>query len=215
MEIYPIRQDGDVSKTIYVVKVPVSLDAPHMSRDKRYYKRNNFEAVRMEEYEVRNLYGRKLKSSLGIAEVSILQKEEDEKRHTSLYELVVKVENIGDIPEAEYLTCVYLRLKPGMTVTAGAANDFYEHTSMFMRDEVKYPDMMVKIEHPSSRPIFPDTATTALRLELSVPTAEAKQLLLNEMFRVCVFYSNKTVTWDNVISDQLFSEKMIFFLEGE
>ncbi len=56
--IYPIRKDGDIEYTIYVVKIPRSCNTPHMSADKCYYKRNNFRSVIMEEYEVRDLFNR-------------------------------------------------------------------------------------------------------------------------------------------------------------
>lgn len=54
--IHPVRIGGDVKKTVYIVQIPVSSNAPHMSSDNRYYRRYNFESVPMEEYEVRNLY---------------------------------------------------------------------------------------------------------------------------------------------------------------
>ncbi len=44
----------------YVLGVPESLRAPHQARDKRFYKRFNFKAEPMEEYEVRSLYFRTL-----------------------------------------------------------------------------------------------------------------------------------------------------------
>ena len=57
LEIFPIR-DNDVTKSIYIVKIPRSSNTPHMSADKCYYKRNNFRSVKMEEYEVRDLFYR-------------------------------------------------------------------------------------------------------------------------------------------------------------
>lgn len=56
--IFPIRLDGDVSQSVYVVKIPRSSNAPHMATDHRYYKRNNFQSVAMEDYEVRDLFTR-------------------------------------------------------------------------------------------------------------------------------------------------------------
>ena len=47
--IFPIRHDNKIDQTIYIVKIPKSLDAPHLSKDKRFYKRFNFESVPMEE----------------------------------------------------------------------------------------------------------------------------------------------------------------------
>ena len=65
IEIYPIRFAGDLKKTVYVVKIPESLFAPHMVGN-CYYKRQNFTTVKMEEYEVRNSYYRSQKTVLTI-----------------------------------------------------------------------------------------------------------------------------------------------------
>ncbi len=78
LEIHPIRKNGDIDKTIYVVQIPISIEAPHISRDKRYYKRFNFESVFMEEYEVRQLYGRKVKSILKLSRYSVGEIESDD-----------------------------------------------------------------------------------------------------------------------------------------
>ena len=43
LKIFPIRNNGKISESIYIVQIPQSLDAPHLSRDKRFYKRYNFE----------------------------------------------------------------------------------------------------------------------------------------------------------------------------
>lgn len=66
ISIIPIRFDNDVNKTVYLIKIPESSQAPHMASDNRYYKRYNFESVPMEEYEVRNLYNRLQKTDLSI-----------------------------------------------------------------------------------------------------------------------------------------------------
>jgi predicted HTH transcriptional regulator len=56
LKIYPVRKDGNINETIYIVKIPASLEAPHISKDNRYYRRHNFMSVPMEEYEVRGSY---------------------------------------------------------------------------------------------------------------------------------------------------------------
>ena len=48
LKIYPVRIN-DLEQSIYIVKIPRSGNAPHMARDKRYYKRFNFKAEPMEE----------------------------------------------------------------------------------------------------------------------------------------------------------------------
>ena len=73
LEIFPIREEGNVAKSIYVVKIPRSSNTPHMSADKCYYKRNNFRSVKMEEYEVRDLFYRESTPNLKIADYGLYQ----------------------------------------------------------------------------------------------------------------------------------------------
>lgn len=67
--IIPGRFENNVSKTVYVIKIPESNQAPHMAGNNKYYKRYNFESVPMEEYEVRNLYNRLQKTELSIVDI--------------------------------------------------------------------------------------------------------------------------------------------------
>jgi schlafen family protein len=67
--IIPVRFENDINKTVYVIKIPESNQAPHMASDNRYYKRYNFESVPMEEYEVRNLYNRLQRTDLSITDL--------------------------------------------------------------------------------------------------------------------------------------------------
>ena len=58
VDIFPIRHEGKLEETIYLVKIPKSDDAPHMAKDKKYYKRFNFCSEPMEDYEVKDLFYR-------------------------------------------------------------------------------------------------------------------------------------------------------------
>lgn len=54
--INPVRlTTTNPDRVIYVVHTPESTLAPHMATDDRFYRRFNFESVRMKQYEVRNL----------------------------------------------------------------------------------------------------------------------------------------------------------------
>lgn len=64
IRIFPIRIDSDIKKTVYVVKIPASKEAPHIAADKKFYRRFNFKSVPMEEYEVRMLYNRVSKAEI-------------------------------------------------------------------------------------------------------------------------------------------------------
>lgn len=69
LRIIPIQLNNDLRQTVFIVKIPVSYQAPHMASDGRFYRRHNFMAVRMEEYEVRELYNRKTKTELELIEL--------------------------------------------------------------------------------------------------------------------------------------------------
>lgn len=64
IRIFPIRIDSNIKKTVYVVKIPASSEAPHISADKKFYRRYNFKSVPMEEYEVKLLYSRTSKAEI-------------------------------------------------------------------------------------------------------------------------------------------------------
>src|SRR5690606_323211 len=54
-------------------KIPFSYNAPHISKDNRYYKRYNFSSVPMEEYEVRQSYNRKEATLLQIGDIIVAE----------------------------------------------------------------------------------------------------------------------------------------------
>lgn len=57
IEIIPISLSSAVDDAAYVVSIPASTTA-HQCTDKRYYRRHNFEAVMMEDYEIRDVMNR-------------------------------------------------------------------------------------------------------------------------------------------------------------
>lgn len=56
--IHPISINNNPNDVVYVVEIPQSYTA-HQAHDKRYYKRYNFESVAMEDYEIRDIMGRR------------------------------------------------------------------------------------------------------------------------------------------------------------
>ena len=55
--IHPIALDSNSTDVVYVLEIPQSLKA-HQASDKKYYKRNNFQSVPMEDYEIRDIFNR-------------------------------------------------------------------------------------------------------------------------------------------------------------
>lgn len=58
IEIIPISIEE--TKVVYVVNIPKGETA-HQAKDKRYYKRYNFESVAMEDYEIKDILNRNIK----------------------------------------------------------------------------------------------------------------------------------------------------------
>ncbi len=104
LKIYPIV-DPDIDKTIYLIKIPESENAPHQNSDKAFYKRYNFKSSKMEEHEIRNLFLREKSTKLRFAPLGISMNSVDilsvDKIRVAKYELKFNIENYGLIPEAE------------------------------------------------------------------------------------------------------------------
>jgi hypothetical protein len=162
IQIFPIRNNGNINETIYVVKIPKSYDAPHMSKDKRFYKRFNFESVQMEEYEVRQSYGQKLKSKLcigycGLKEIPI---SEFDKTDTNFkYEFEVGIFNEGDTVESNYKVNVYMNnYSNNFHVTWHQTRNNHDYTIMANR--------RVKVSAFGLTPIYPDETLNVIRFEI-------------------------------------------------
>jgi hypothetical protein len=186
LRIYPVRFDSNLEKTIYVVKIPKSLEAPHMSKDKRFYKRYNFESVTMEEYEIRQLYGRKSKSSLLIGNygISVLtKKHNDYDEDFFKFQIEVSIINNGDIPESEYKLNLYF-------------NNFSRHTSIGWDnisgayDSTRYDNNRVKISTSKCPTIYPTEKVDAIRVVVSIEKDFIIDTLDNLDFELLLFYAN-------------------------
>jgi hypothetical protein len=92
VKIYPIRIGGDLQQTIYLVKIPESPLAPHMTHGK-YYRRYNFTTMTMAEYEVRNAYMKIQTPVLQLEEprIKLIKRLEE----GGLYKLSTHISNIG------------------------------------------------------------------------------------------------------------------------
>ena len=91
IKIYPIDINVDSNDVVYVVEIPQSTTA-HQAKDFRYYKRFNFEATPMNDYEVRDVMHR---SQLPNGEVNFNFRtlSKDAKKHN--YALITVVRNTG------------------------------------------------------------------------------------------------------------------------
>lgn len=94
VKIFPIRIDSDIEKSIYVVQIPRSANAPHMARDHRYYKRINFQSVPMEDYEVKDTYNRVTPPDLVVKNCWLVT--ENDKGDNITYHVMAAILNRGN-----------------------------------------------------------------------------------------------------------------------
>ncbi len=103
--IYPIRVNNNFKKSIYVVEIPRSVDAPHRAADGKFYRRSNFVRTIMEEYEIRDMYSRTIKTELEILEPKVNSRGESYSQGTlDKYQVSmdIEIQNIGKAIEKMY-----------------------------------------------------------------------------------------------------------------
>jgi hypothetical protein len=184
LKIFPIRYDSKIEKSIYVVQIPSSLDAPHLSREKRFYKRHNFESIMMEEYEIRELYGRKLKSLLilGNYRIGMYNEQEDEEKFKYLFE--VAVINDGEVLETDYKVNVYFdNLINGMNIYW---EDFGSKRDYFYTNMSKTTSKVSGI----GKPIYPNEMVTVLNFNFDIPRDQLEKAYDELKFRITLYYPN-------------------------
>jgi hypothetical protein len=185
LKIFPIRNNGIISNTIYVVQIPSSLDAPHMARDKKYYKRFNFESVPMEEYEVRQLYGRKVKSKLILAQSLISKLEVDKESEEYEYSLEVDVYNEGEKMEDTYKVNIYfIDFSKGMRIleNKNGTNKNMNYTRL--------EDNRVKVSINGETPIYPNESLNTVRINFAFRKDEFYEIAESIKLEIRLYYPN-------------------------
>lgn len=186
IRIYPIRVDNDIKKTVYIVKIPKSNNAPHINTDKKYYRRYNFKSVPMEEYEVRLLYGRKSIAEIAITTAGLVDKGISEnKKGVLVYnkELSVNVKNISDSIETN---CKLEVVFEGILFDGlGLKYDFNTNISHTITKEKG-----VIVSSYNRAPIFPDEEITLCVFTIQIECDEYEFFRENAVLKFRVFYSS-------------------------
>lgn len=162
LRINPIRFNSNIEKTVYVIKIPNSLLSPHIANDNRFYRRSNFKILPMEEYEIRNLYNKRLVTKLFIENLIITvagSSRMGEKIKEIDYLFTVQVKNVGLSIENNYKMEIHIPYQ------------FYQTCKPNYNTLQKY---QIRIENgfsvfsiPNSSPIFQNEITTVLTFPLS------------------------------------------------
>lgn len=160
LRIYPIRFDNDISKTVYVLKIPVSANAPHQVESKRFYKRYNFQSVAMEEYEVRNIYLRRQQTSLEIKSIDFSCENFDRLVEHGIEKFIfflhVIIENTGQFPAELYKVVLTIKNSEAMTISATEPVKFTRLGELWQVSSTNHPVL------------FPSEATTAFTIQVDI-----------------------------------------------
>jgi hypothetical protein len=180
LKIYPIRENGNINKTMYIVKIPYSYHAPHLSKDNRYYKRYNFMSVPMEEYEVRQAYSRKAKTKLKVDGVKMgwFEIKDDDIK----IGLEADIYNCGDIPELTYkINFGFLNMNKPIQFEWSKYDTNIGYTRSSKENMVIYANGMTTI--------FPKELLTAIRFEMNLKISEIHEYLDSLSAEIKLFYS--------------------------
>lgn len=186
LRISPVRFGNDIKKSVYVIKIPESPLAPHMTSDKRFYKRYNFESVQMEEYEIRNLYNRKEKTKLIIHNI-ITSRELDIENEgnideTIFFYLAFQIENIGKAIEKDFKLIIQLNFTKYTLKWEGLKETKLNHSVLFDNERI--------ISLSNSSPIFPEEVLTIGELNLGLRRLELEDILGRAKLKLKLYYTN-------------------------
>ena len=179
IEIFPIRNNDNISESIYIVRIPRSYRAPHMiSIDKCYYKRCNFESVKMEEYEVRDLFNRHNLSKLKIDECTLNIISSN--RNSTIYQFCAKIYNDSNTAETLYKLNCY--------IIGNVANYRFK-----VNDKGNYTELdkyRLKISFTGQEPIFAYECLDMARFTIEVPDALVSEFEKKAFIELKLFYGN-------------------------
>lgn len=177
LKIYPIRIN-DLEQSIYVVKIPRSGNAPHMARDKRYYKRFNFKSEPMEDYEVKDLYNRSVTPDLEITGCSFYKAEENEDGIT--YEFMVNVANVGHQACESFKLNFYINNFRYCDI----GNELFGEKLIY----TAINDHRVKFSRPSRENLYPEEVINMGCLQFFVKKENASKFMKGLVFDMILFY---------------------------
>lgn len=180
IRIHSIRFDNEIGRTVYVLEIPVSPLAPHMTKDGKYYKRFNFMSIAMEEYEVRHTYERKQNSKLDIGSIIFEIKNEKTWFDDRGFEFGVSfhIKNIGHtVSDYHKYRCII----------NGADGCRYSYKQFDNYNSTRLQDGGFSISNTTAFPIYPEEEVCILQIELSIPFEKRKHVVESLEFAITLF----------------------------
>jgi hypothetical protein len=177
LKIFPVRFNDEISKTVYVVKIPNSNVAPHISSEKKYFRRFNFQSVPMEEYEVRNLYLRQRESKVFVDNV-VVKPIEEKKENQFCFYIEIQVINEGSFVSEKYKVACDFKESFGTSLNYDTTKN-YSVTNILKEG--------VKVSNNTIVPLFPNEIFNALSFTLNVPKDIFNDIVSSMKFSVLIF----------------------------
>jgi Putative DNA-binding domain len=157
--IHSVNLSSGENDTAYVIEIPQSNTA-HQANDHRYYKRFNFQAVPMEDYEIRDVMFREQTPNITLnfliektSKPSWAYQQEKPLNVETKYNLIIQARNSGSA-FAQYVACfldvptkLLLQTENKMNLTDGGR--FYRHRLTNLNQE--YADEQFKANFPLLR----------------------------------------------------------------
>lgn len=160
IEITPFQFEEKVEQMVYLVKIPRSVDAPHMNKEKIYYVRRNALIDRMEEYEVRDSYSRDSNPRLEVDKMELRGKGRGQFNQYYV-ELYVSVVNSGNTIAENFGVTVSLFHDIAQTFHVSGT------TLPALKDVIKR-DKQIDVINSGTTPIFPGQSVTAINFEFGI-----------------------------------------------
>jgi len=201
LQIIPVIFNNDKNKTVYVIKIPQSHDAPHISFDNKYYKRNKFSNVVMEEHEIRMLYNKS-----GVSEIEFfallntngVPTLEDGKITVINFYPRFLIKNISSIIEHSYKFEISL------------PTSIYDTSFTALQEYfVRFDGINSVFSIPNRSPIFQEEITNVLETKLFV-NYENYEIFANNKLNIRLFYTNGIKTHSfNLLDTFIYKNKQL------
>lgn len=201
LKIYPIRFESDLTKTVYAVEIPFSEDAPHINRDKKYYKRYNFQSVPMEEYEIKNLYFRQGSSIVTFLKAVVKPTEQNDDDKISFYTEIV-VTNEGRFIVEKYKVAVNFKNADGCNISAHPLKK-YSFTNKLEEG--------VALTSTELIPIFPEEQFAALSFTLTFSKSKFFEICETIECELIIHNKDATEFYDYDIAPTLIKIKETYY----
>ena len=177
LRVIPVRFGGDIQKSVYVVRIPRSPRSPHMMSDNKYYKRINFQAIPMQEYEVRDSYFKIESGALVLDGIKIGRFTATGDKY--VVPIYIDIVNEGNGVAEKYKVACWIKATPIIDYNWGK-DSIYDITVDTERG--------LKISTTRQSPVFQNEVLTALTFKMIIPKLLFDQNSIDATINIMLFY---------------------------